>query len=369
MNIEAIENTFRENFTQRGELGASVSIWKNGEELLSLSAGWCEREKLREWNARTLIPFYSATKAPAAATLLYVLSKKALDETSYVREIWPTFPVADATFAQLLSHQCGLAALEGETDMFDHSSVISAVEKNTAEWMPGQGHGYHPRTIGFLIDECVRRLEGRCLGEVWNEEIAIPLGIDFWIGLPLLHFPRVAKLVPGKAKPNLADEGFYAEFHKADSLTRRAFSSPKGLQSISEMNEPRSWAAGFCAMGGIGTAGGLAKFYQAAIGALDSPFSSEVKRALSTLQISGQDRVLLKHTAFTSGCQMDPLNLEGEKIRHVYGNSKVAFGHPGAGGSHGFGDPASGVSFGYGMNQMELNVMPGERCLRIVEFL
>ena len=367
MSEGEFEDFFHENFTERGELGASVSVWKGGEEIVSLSEGYRERERSSAWNPDTLVPVYSATKGPASATLLHVLSKRGLGVDSLVSEVWSAFPLRQATFGEMLSHQCGLAALGSEANVFDHAEVVSAIEGTKPEWQPGEGHGYHPRTFGFLLDECVRRLEGRTLGEVWNGDIARPCGIDLWIGLPESEWGRVAKLVPGRAKPSAYEEGFYAAFNTPGSLTRRAFSSPKGLHAIAEMNEPKAWTAALPAMGGVSSASGLAKFYQIAIGALSSPLSESVRAALGSLQTCGEDKVLLRETAFTNGCQMDPLNEAGEKKRNLYGASPNAFGHPGAGGSHGFGDPATGMSFGYAMNQMELSVMPGERCMGLVE--
>lgn len=351
----------------RGELGAGLSVWKDGKEIVTLAGGYKDRNRTEIWDERTLAPVYSVTKAPAAATLLHALSKHGLDENDLVSEVWIGFPLHAATFGQMLSHQCGLAALSENADVYDHRAVIAAAEQTTPEWSPGFGHGYHPRTYGFLLDECVRRLTGKTLGEFWNHEIVRPMNIDFWIGLPESEWRRVAQLVPGRAKPSVFEEGFYQIYAQSGSLTRRAFSSPRGLHAIAEMNEPKAWAAGLPAMGGVGSASGLAKFYQCAIGALESPFSAGVRRALGSLQISGEDKVLLRETAFTCGCQKDPVDELGQKKRSLYGNSTAAFGHPGAGGSHGFGDPVSGVSFGYVMNQMELTVMPGERGMGLVE--
>lgn len=367
--MEGMEAYFRENFSARGELGASVSVWKGGEEIVSLHGGFTDRGKANSWTSDTLAPVYSATKAPAAATLLHVLGQRGLDHDTLVSEVWSGFPLDSATFGEMLSHQCGLSALDEVADVFDHAAVISVVERKEPEWTPGQGHGYHPRTLGFLMDECVRRLEGRSLGEYWNAEIAVPMGIDLWIGLPESEWGRVAKLVPGRTSPSAFEEGFYASFNTPGSLTRRAFSSPKGLHAIAEMNAPQAWAAGLPAMGGVGSASGLAKFYQAAIGVIDSPFLEATRTALATLQSSGEDKVLLRETAFTCGCQKDPVDGSGIKKRQLYGKSTAAFGHPGAGGSHAFGDPAGGFSFAYVMNQMELSVMPGERCTGLVREL
>lgn len=362
-----VRRFFEENFREREELGAAVSIWKGGEEVVSLAGGYCEREREKRWGRDTLVPVYSATKGPAAATMLHVLFRRGMGVETKVSEVWPDFPSEGASFADMLSHQCGLAALGTEADVFDHEGVVRAVERTVPAWSLGAGHGYHPRTYGFLLDECVRRLEGKRLGDVWNEELAGPCAIDFWIGLPKEHWGRVAKLVPGRARPSDFEAGFYAAFNKPGSLTRRAFSSPRGLHAIAEMNEERAWAAALPAMGGVGSASGLAKFYQAAVGAIESPLAGEVREALGCLRVSGEDKVLLRETAFTNGCQKDPVDTDGLKKRFLYGRSEAAFGHPGAGGSHGFGNPEEGTSFGYVMNQMELNVMPGERCVGLVE--
>lgn len=360
---------FERNFRDRGELGAAVSIWWDGVELLNHSDGWCEREKKRAWTGDTLVPVYSATKVPASATLLLALESRGLNEETPVREVWPRFPVAEARFFHLLSHQCGLSALDRRASVLEHRAVVAAIEEQVPAWRLGDGHGYHPRTFGALLDEPVRRLTGLPLGGYWREMIAGPLGLDFWIGLPEPEWPRVAKLYPGKAdKDDLAD-AFYKQLTMSGTFTRRAFSSPRGLHAVDEMNDPRAWSAGLPALGGIGTASGLAKFYQAAIGSIDSPLTLRIRQALVVPQISGNDRVLLRPTVFTCGAQQDPLDGMGGKLRKIYGPSVSAFGHPGAGGSHGMGDPETGVSFAYVMNQMNLSVMPGFKCVEMVDAL
>ena len=364
-----VMEVFERNFRERGEIGASVSIWWNGEELISHGHGWCEKERLRPWTAATMVPVYSATKVPAAASLLMALESRGLNEETPVRELWPKFPVAAASFAQLLSHQCGLAALDRRANLLEHAEVVAAIEAQVPAWALGEGHGYHPRTFGALVDEPVRRLTGQTLGAYWWETLARPLGLDVWIGLPESQWPRVARLYPGKVDTSASGDGFYKHLTSSGSFTRQAFSSPRGLHSVHEMNEPAAWAAGLPAMGGVGTASALAKFYQAAIGSIASPLSVSVRQALLTPRTCGDDRVLLRPTKFTSGAQQDPLDGAGGKIRHLYGPSRTAFGHPGAGGSHALGDPETGISFAYVMNQMDLSVMPGVKCLEMVQAL
>lgn len=362
-------DVFERNFRDRGELGASISVWWNGVELLSHGHGWCEREMERPWTSDTLVPVYSATKVPAAASLLLALAENGMDEETLVREVWPGFPVAEARFFHLLSHQCGLSALDAKASVFDHEAVVAAIETQTPAWTLGDGHGYHPRTFGALVEEPVRRLTGRTLGQFWRESIAGPLGLEFWIGLPESEWPRVARLYPGKAGIDDLADSFYKQLTTSGTFTRRSFSSPRGLHAIHEMNEPRAWTAALPALGGVGTASALAKFYQAVIGAIESPLTPRVRQALATARSSADDRVLLRPTVFTCGAQKDPVDGNGRKIRSIYGPSLAAFGHPGAGGSHGLADPESGISFAYVMNQMNLSVMPGLKCVEMVDAL
>ncbi len=357
---------FERNFRERGEIGASVSVWWNGDEVLSLADGWMEKERKREWRAEALVPVYSATKAPAAASVLMALEGCDLGLKSPVREVWERFPVVNATFEDLLSHRCGLVALDRVVSVWDHAAVIGALEAQTPEWALGDGHGYHPRTYGFLLDEIVRRVSGMSLGAYWRKMIAAPLGLDFWIGLPESEWPRVARLYPAKAGKNGLETPFYKALHTPGSLTNRAFGSPAGLQSVAEMNGPKAWAAALPAMGGIGTARALAKFYQMAIGAIPGPLGPAALHALAARSVDGDDRILCERTAFSCGCQLDPLDAAGAKMRWNYGPNHCAFGHPGAGGSHAFGDPVNGISFAYVMNQMELSVLPGSKTLGMV---
>lgn len=365
-SIAAVEQVFEHNFADGRELGAEVAVYWRGEEVLRRHFGYRDREKSHLWTADTIVPVYSATKAPAAATLLHALGSRGLNEKTPVREVWSGFPLAGACFADMLSHQCGLAALDQASSVWDRASVVSAIEQQIPAWRPGTGVGYHPRTFGALLDESVRRLTGQTLGAWWRQEIAAPMGWDFWIGLPESEWSRVASLMPGRAEKSDTEKGFYRDFMTEGTMTRRAFLSPRGLHAVQEMNDAKAWAAGFPAMGGVGSARALAQFYQAAMGCIPSPLTASVQQALQLRQVQGEDQVLLQTMSYSCGCQLDPVDASGAKLRQTYGPDHAAFGHPGAGGSHAFGDPATGLSFAYVMNQMELSVMPGERSTAMV---
>lgn len=366
---ERLKASFERNFAERGELGASVSVWKGGEELCSLASGWCERERRRAWSEDTLVPFYSMTKGLASATLLMVMDAVGVEPGDEVGSVWPDFPLAERQIGEMLSHQLGLAALDQVVEVWDHEAVVASIERQQPNWpLEEGGHGYHPRTFGFLLEEMVRRLSGCTLGEIWRRDIAEPLGLDAWIGLPQDEFERVALLYPGKMDKGDLDSGFYRELHRKGSLVSRSFFSPRGLHSVREMNELRARQAALPAMGGIGSARAVAKFYQAACGQIPL-FSEPVRNWMQGMRSCGFDRILQTRTAFSCGFQMDPLDGQGSKERRHYGASARGFGHPGAGGSHAFADPDSGLSFAYVMNQMELSPLPGPKSLEMVEIL
>ena len=367
-NLDAVAHRFEQNFNLYNELGASLAIHYQGEEVLSLAQGWTDKTMQKAWSSNTLIPVYSATKGPASATLLMALEKHGLTPQHKVTNVWEKFPNPNATFAEMLSHQCGLAAIDKQVSVFDYAAVIHAIEQQKPNWDLGTAHGYHPRTFGFLLDEVCYRQEGKKIGTCFRDWIATPLQIEMWIGLPESEFDRVATLYPGKMTKEDQLSGFYKDFSQEGTLVRRTFNSPKGLQGVKEMNTEQAWTSGLPALGGVATASALAQFYQAVIGELDL-FSEQVMNWMATPLISGEDLILKTPTRFSCGFQFDPLDSFGKKIRHNYGIYDRAFGHPGAGGSHAFGDPDSGISLSYTMNQMELAVLPNIKSLSLIEAL
>ena len=374
MDVAKIENLFAENFERFGELGASVSIWKNGREAVNLAAGWCDREKSRVWTPQTPVLIYSITKALSAACILHCLEKNGLTLETRVADIWPEFGAAGKeaiTLGELLSHRAGSPALQREIDVFDHDAVAAELALQPMLWPRDAGHGYHPRTFGFLLDELVRRLAHVPLGEYWRHEFAQPLGLDTWIGLPLEKVLSVATLYPPRVAPR--DDAFLRAFSDPSSITHRAFGSPRGLHTVSSMNTAEARAASFPAFGGISTGNSLAKFFAmlASGGRLDGRrfFSENALSWMSTTLSGGFDKVLQTQTAFSAGFMKDPLDENGVKIRRLFGPSLNAFGQPGAGGSVAFADLERGVSFAYVMNQMEPGVLPNPKSLRLIDAL
>lgn len=375
--LNSVTNWFEENFRQRGELGASVSIWQDGTEVLSLSEGYRDRARLKVWNEETLVPVWSATKGPAAVSCLHALNEAGLGLDCPVAQVWPEFArhgKSGLQFAHLLSHTAGLCALDEQVSITDYAAVIQALENQKPLWEPGTRQGYHARTFGFLLDEVVRRVTGaESIGAYFRQIIGDPLGLDFWIGLPSSHWEHVAAVYPGKLNINAGNQAFLKAFNASGSMTQRTFASPQGLNAVSEFNQPTTWAGGYASLGGVGSAQSLAKFY--AMLAQRGRWEGKqivpdfLVRQLEHTLSQEEDAVLCTPIAFAAGVMQDPLNLEGGKLRRHFGPSLTAFGHPGAGGSLAFADPENGIAFAYVMNQMEVGALPSEKALGLVEAL
>jgi len=254
--------------------------------------------------------------------------------------------------------------------MFDHAAVVAAIAEQAPLWEPGTAHGYHPRVSGFLLDEIVRRVAGVPLGRYFREAFGAPLELDLWIGLPEVEHARVATLYAGRMSDPEGEAKFYQAFADPGSLTRRAFGSPVGVAAISGMNDPVAWEAGWPAMGGVGTARSLGKFYAMLAGGGcwgGRRFVSEaVFEQMGKTLVSGMDAVFCLDTAFSAGFMKD---VAGSARRRMFGPSAEAFGHPGAGGSLAFCDPQNGIAFAYTMNQMNYGVLPGPKSLDMVAAL
>jgi CubicO group peptidase (beta-lactamase class C family) len=373
---QRLEPLFRENFEKFGELGAAVSIWQDGKPVIDLCSGFCDARHEKPWKTDTLALVWSATKGIGSACVLHVLQEHRIGIDRTVAEFWPELAQAGKeriTLAQLLSHQAGLCALDTRVDVLDYSAVIRALEAQTPLWPPGAAHGYHARTFGFLLDELVRRIAGRTLSQYWREVFAQPLSLDFWIGLPEEENSRVATVYAAKSgrppepKNRQSGSDFYLNLVTPGTLARKTFSLPYGLQSVGGMNTPDVRAKPIVSFGGIGSASALAKFYSmlANGGELEGRtfFSEETIAWMTTTLADGMDRVFQIPTAFSAGFMKDSRNAR----RRLFGPSANAFGHPGAGGANAFADPEKKISFAYVMNQMEQQVLPSEKSLRLVD--
>ncbi len=327
--------------------GASVSVWKEGQEMITLSGG-------ESWSGDTLVPVFSATKPASALCLLLALNDCGHGPELPVGELWPAFPAPHCTVGQMLSHQCGLAALAVAAPLENLEACRVAIEQTPPAWLPPQ-HGYHAQTFGPMVDILMLELTGMRVGEFWEQRVRKPLNLDFYIGVPESEFSRIAHLQAPRIRPGyMAENAFYRAYFDSSSTVYRAFHSISGYGTPREMNTPGAWRCASPAKGGVASARGLAMFYQYI---MSDFIPATVRGWLATPQCSGWDNIMQQETAFTCGamCEPAPLFPGG------------GFGHAGAGGSHAFCAPAASVSFAYVANHMELGNLPGLRVQSLLE--
>ncbi len=370
MDFRGLIDLFAENFAQLEELGASVCIWRRGEQVLHLADGYRDRGKSLPWTTQTPVLIWSATKGLASACLIHAATEHGIDLSRRLVDLWPEYRAngkENTTILHLLAHQAGQAALRDPAiSILDHDAVADQLARQEPFWKPGKAHGYHARTYGFLADELVRRItQGTSLGAYFREIFGDPLKLDLWIGVPESIAADVAPIfAPRKTRTPDSEEPFYRALSQKDSLTRKAFSTPAGLHSPSQMSDPKVRRHSLPSLGGIGTAGALARFYQALCS--DEIFSPEMLRRIASVQCQGKDEVLRVDTAFGIGFMKDPVSANG-RGRNIFGPSVTGFGQPGSGGSLGFCDPENEVAFAYVMNQMEPGLFPNAKSLKLVK--
>lgn len=327
--------------------------------------GWADRESGRPWEQDTLQLVFSTTKGMAATCVHLLVEQGALDLEAPVARYWPEFAAqgkGEIPLRWVLTHEAGLAAVTGTVTMDDvlgWKGVVDAIATQAPVWEPGSAHGYHARSYGWILGEVVRRVAGRTLGRFFAEEIAGPIGLDFFIGLPPEELDRVARLYPPVVDE--ATREAMDAFMGPETLLGQVVSGPSGLFGYDDMwNRPEVLAAEMPSSNGIGTARAVARMYAALIGEVDGRrllAPATVGRAIK-VQVSGPDRVIGLSMAFGLGYMTPPP-----------AGPQGSFGHAGAGGSLGLADPVAGWSLGYVMNQMQLGVTGDARSAGLVDAL
>jgi CubicO group peptidase (beta-lactamase class C family) len=347
----AVRDAFVANFTDRGDVGAAVTVSVGGHVVVDLWGGWQDATCRREWDRDTLVDFFSVTKGLTAICALRLVDEGRIDLDAPVARVWPEFAAAGKeriTFRELLSHRAGLPALReplADGAMLDWPTMTAALERTEPWWEPGSAHGYHVNTFGFLVGEVVRRVTGSSLGALLREHVAAPLGADVHVGLPRSEHCRVADFlwppgaVPGT--PVLASDD--------ERMRWNAYWNPPGLSGAGWVNTPAWRSAELPSANGHGSARGVARVYAALArgGSIDGVriLSPAILEAAVEEQSCGFDRILQRPSRFGLGFQLT-------QAERPLGPNPGAFGHFGTGGSVGFCDPEAEVAFGYVMNDL-----------------
>jgi len=370
---EGVRDAFTENLSDTEEVGAGAAVYHRGEKVVDLTGGWFDEAQSRPYDAGTLQLVFSTTKGITSIAVAMCVQRGLLAYDQPVSSYWPEFAAHDkgaATVAQLLSHQCGLFSVQGPLTMaeaLDWTTITSRLADTAPEWPIGSTHGYHAVTFGFLAGELVRRVDPqhRNIGRFVREEIAEPLGVEFYIGLPEALEPRVSPLIGGMTSrsddPNV--QAMIDMFTGPESNAGRALSLNGALSGDGLFNTRAVHAAEIPAANGITNAASIARIYAATlapVGGVQLLDDATRDVARTTVTPLGEaDACLVVGTTFgmgfmTSG-MFSPFAGPG------------SYGHPGAGGSVGFAHPEHQLAVGYVMNRMAANLASDVRAQRITD--
>ena len=377
-----VADVFRRNMVGGQEVGAAVAVYREGVKVVDLWGGFRNGITKALWQEDTLVNMFSTTKGVASLAIAVAVAQGLISYDATVSEYWPEFAQASKgsiTVRQLLAHQAGLPAIDAPLtlhDLADRAKVSAALAPQAPAWTPGTRHGYHAVTLGWYESELIRHADpsGRSLGQFFAQEVARPLGLDFYIGLPAaVDRDRVAHLhgyawVELLRHLNTMPARFVAALLNPFSLTARTLANPKGIGDLEAFNRDDVRTVEIPAANGIGTARSVAKAYGcAATGGSELGLTQHILDALAQPAIPPtqglRDKVLHVDTTFSLG-YIKPFP------KFTFGSSDKAFGTPGAGGSFGFADPDTGIGFAYAMNRAGFHLYndPRELALRQVVF-
>ncbi len=352
--FEPVFSAFKSNFDNNDEIGAAVSIFIESKCVVDLWGGIADTRSNKPWTKDSLQLVFSSTKGATSILANILIQEKILEIDKPVCYYWPEFGENgkdEITVEELLTHKAGLPYIEESFELDDVVAwhpITQALARQNPIWKPGTEHGYHAITFGWLVGELIRRaLNEVSFRSCFEKLVSKPLGIDFYIGLPEELSDRVTHLKTIGRPEDEEMAKIYDAFVGPDTLTGKALMSPSpALKDMEIWNNQTIYKAEIPSANGITDARSLAKMYASCVSTVEGQrlLSDEQLKLATQVRTSGADKVLYFETKFGLGFMLPSLN-------SLYAGEN-AFGHDGAGGSHGWADSKHKVGFGYVMNKM-----------------
>jgi CubicO group peptidase (beta-lactamase class C family) len=343
----AVGDAFADNFADRGEVGAAVTVIVDGRSVVDLVGGWANPATERAWTHDTIVNFYSVGKALIALLVLQLVDAGRIGLDDPIASVWPEFGMGGkqrATVRHALCHRAGVPAIRQRLtndDLWNWERMTAALAQTEAWWEPGTRHAYHTNTYGHLLGEIVRRITGDMPGTRLRA-VAEPLDADVWWGVPEPALRRCADII--WAPEREMAEVDLANLAREPLMIALGYFNPPGYSSKDVVNTTEWRRAQLPSTNGHGTAAGLARIY-AALLEPDLLLSPELLAEATRPQSQGYCPVLGEETTFGLG-------FKPTSARRPFGPNPRSFGHFGTGGAVGFADPDAGVAFGYVMNHV-----------------
>lgn len=374
--FRAVRDEFERNFAERGEVGASVCVIIEGRTVVDLWGGVADRHRERPWEKDTIGCVWSCTKGATTLCAHMLVSRGLLELDRTVESYWPEFAQAGKdriSVRMLLNHQAGLPAIRQPLvagGLYDWHYMIGVLAAESPFWEPATRQGYHATTFGHLVGEVVRRVSGQSIDAFFRDEVAGPLGLDFHIGLPEEHIPRVAPTIRADPPPPGEPRSRFLTVMSNDPQSIQALTVKNtGRRGAGDHDSREAHRAVLPSQGGITNARGLAGMYSPlAQGGGNLVDAETLKQMSAESSAAGIDATLLIGLRIALGFWKSSDNRLGPpEVRDSMILSEEALGHPGMGGSLGFADPGLKMSFGYTMNKQGRGVCLNERGQSLVD--
>jgi CubicO group peptidase (beta-lactamase class C family) len=364
--FEGVREAFAANFSELGEVGASLAITVGGHPVVDIWDGLADRASRTPWRADTLGLVFSGTKGLTAFCLLLLADRGQLDAELPVAHYWPEFGDLgkDGILVRhILSHMAGIpgirAGLSNE-DLLDDRRMAKLIEAERPVWPAGSTLAYHAFNYGWIAGELVRRVDGRSIGTFFADEFAGPLSLDTWIGVPDEALSRVAVLSHG-ASWGASGPYTFADRPADAGVLGSIINNPAGRHVGPIIWNERAYRqAEVPGVNGITTARSMAKLY----GLLATGGEVGGVRILSERAADLAGKVTSEGIEWVS---RDPWKMGfGFQLHGMSPTAApdlLAVGHGGAGGSVHGAWPELGVSFSYVMNEMRTRPDPRAQLL------
>ncbi len=373
--FSVVADAFVANFASHDEVGASVALIIEGRTVVDLWGGRRTRSGAA-WEHDTVATVFSATKGAMALCAHMLADRGLLSLDAKISDYWPAFASGgkeDATVGMTLDHSVGVPHVREPVPpggFYDYDAMVKRVAAEPAFWVPGSRLGYHAITMAWTVGELVHRAGGKRLGRFFQDEVAGPLGLEFWIGMPAALHGRVSPMIAAVPDQAWMESRFVKTALGAAGTPTQLFMRDFLLIDANSAD---------CHAAEIGSANGLAN--GRALAGMYAPLANggsingtrlvgpdTLARMARTSMASHEDATLLAPMRFSAGYMKA---IDNRRTPGTVNSSLLiadsAFGHVGAGGSLGFADPQCRMSFGYAMNRMGTGLLLNPRGQALVD--
>jgi CubicO group peptidase (beta-lactamase class C family) len=398
---EPVRDVFQSFFDKQWDVGSGVSVYRGGIAVVQLTGGrrMSTDDSIVPYDPTTIQLVASTTKFVESVCIALLVDRGLIRYDDRIVDHWPEFAGGQAgkdlvTIRQLMMHRAGLPVFDrklGDAEVFDFDARARFLESQAqvpnlfepepanGAWksqQPGPPQAYHAVSRGLYSSELVRRVDAahRRLGVFFRDEIATPLGVDFWISLPDDVASRVSATQPDATAITRLMAGDLESFRTSSdpryalrdyeiaflqqlftdptSIPSRALNclAPSGVSPTQLANHPKLRAAELASSSGFGNAESLAKVAALVVGG----------GALGSTRIFASDRALREACEVADSYAID--GLMGTRVAFTQGGfaqfdrndsrRTVSIGWGGAGGQMVRFVPEFGLAIGYVTNSL-----------------